>query len=312
MLTLLSLCVGLTLSAAARQPYVLSEAKLRQRSSFGHDEPQQIHLASGSDGSDEMVVTWSTIGSTDMRPQATTVKYYETSDPSEVYYAHGTVTNFTAEPGPADATWQLIHRVHLTNLTAGTSYTYQCGNNRRNLSDAFEFKTYPNGSDWSPRFLVYGDFGLVDDHSLSFLEAEIGNGTSDLILHNGDFAYDLYNKDGQVGDDFMNAIQPFAARVPYMVSPGNHESRFNFSNYRNRFTMPAFEETENLWYSVDIGPVHLVSVDTEIENRLYPSMDPGLIARHKAWLLKDLEQVDREKTPWIITQGHRPTYCSNT
>ena len=213
--------------------------------------------------------------------------------------------------GPADATWQLIHRVHLKNLTAGTSYTYQCGNNRTNLSDAFEFKTYPNGSDWSPRFLVYGDFGLVDDHSLSFLEAEIGNGTSDLILHNGDFAYDLYNKDGQVGDDFMNAIQPFAARVPYMVSPGNHESRFNFSNYRNRFTMPAFEETENLWYSVDIGPVHLVSVDTEIENRLYPSMDPGLIARHKAWLLKDLEQVDREKTPWIITQGHRPTYCSN-
>ena len=96
MLTLLSLCVGLTVSAAG-QPYVLSEAKLRQRSSFGDDEPQQIHLASGSDGSDEMVVTWSTIGSTDMRAQATTVKYYETSDPREVYYAYGTVTNFTAD-----------------------------------------------------------------------------------------------------------------------------------------------------------------------------------------------------------------------
>jgi hypothetical protein len=30
-------------------------------------------------------------------------------------------------------------------------------------------------------------------------------------------------ENGRVGDDFMNKIQPIAAYVPYMTSPGNHE-----------------------------------------------------------------------------------------
>jgi len=30
-------------------------------------------------------------------------------------------------------------------------------------------------------------------------------------------------EESRVGDDFMNKIQPIAAYVPYMTSPGNHE-----------------------------------------------------------------------------------------
>ena len=30
-------------------------------------------------------------------------------------------------------------------------------------------------------------------------------------------------ENGHVGDEFMNKIQPIAAYVPYMTSPGNHE-----------------------------------------------------------------------------------------
>ncbi|PFX19149.1 Iron/zinc purple acid phosphatase-like protein [Stylophora pistillata] len=49
-----------------------------------------------------------------------------------------------------------------------------------------------------------------------------------------------------VGDDFMNQIQPIAAYVPYMTCPGNHEYAYNFSNYKNRFSMPG--NTENIYY----------------------------------------------------------------
>jgi hypothetical protein len=43
----------------------------------------------------------------------------------------------------------------------------------------------------------------------------------EVILHSGDFAYDLSTTKGQRGNDFMNAIMPAAALVPYQGSVGN-------------------------------------------------------------------------------------------
>lgn len=32
-----------------------------------------------------------------------------------------------------------------------------------------------------------------------------------------------FKLNGRIGDEFMRQIQPIAAYVPYMTSPGNHE-----------------------------------------------------------------------------------------
>lgn len=53
-------------------------------------------------------------------------------------------------------------------------------------------------------------------------------------------------------DDFMNAIEPMAASVPYQVSPGNHEADehlidASFYNFQNRFRMPG--NVSNMYYS---------------------------------------------------------------
>jgi hypothetical protein len=45
---------------------------------------------------------------------------------------------------------------------------------------------------------------------------------ADMMLHVGDFAYDLDSGGGTVGDQFMQNIEQIAAYVPYMVSVGNH------------------------------------------------------------------------------------------
>uniref|UniRef100_K7GAV7 Acid phosphatase 7, tartrate resistant (putative) n=1 Tax=Pelodiscus sinensis TaxID=13735 RepID=K7GAV7_PELSI len=78
----------------------------------------------------------------------------------------------------------------------------------------------------------------------------------------GDFAYDMDQGNARVGDAFMRKIEPVAASVPYMTCPGNHEEKYNFSNYRARFSMPG--NTEGLWYSWDIGPAHIISFSTEV------------------------------------------------
>lgn len=76
------------------------------------------------------------------------------------------------------------------------------------------------------------------------------------------------------GDEFMRQIEPISAYVPYMTVVGNHEQKYNFSHYINRFTMP--NTTHNLFYrfimiflfvkkifSFDVGHTHFVVFSTE-------------------------------------------------
>ena len=61
-----------------------------------------------------------------------------------------------------------------------------------------------------------------------------------MIIHVGDFAYDMATDNGRVGNEFMQQIQPIAAYVPYMTCVGNHEyyEDFNMSSYKAHFSMP--------------------------------------------------------------------------
>ena len=61
---------------------------------------------------------------------------------------------------------------------------------------------------------VAGDYGLLNDRSHDRLQAESLAGNLDLIVHAGDFAYDLHDEDGDRGDKFMNAQQTFLAHTP--------------------------------------------------------------------------------------------------
>ena len=61
-------------------------------------------------------------------------------------------------------------------------------------SDLFWFKTLPLFSempDWKPKFAVYGDMGNANAQSLPRLQRETQKGMYDMILHIGDFAYDM-------------------------------------------------------------------------------------------------------------------------
>ena len=46
-------------------------------------------------------------------------------------------------------------------------------------------------SEWSPRVALFGDMGNVNAQSLGRLQREAQAGMYDLILHVGDFAYDM-------------------------------------------------------------------------------------------------------------------------
>lgn len=107
----------------------------------------------------------------------------------------------------------------------------------------------------------------------------------------------------------MNQLQPIAAYVPYMTAVGNHEQAYNFSHYKNRFTMPG-GSGDNMYYSFNVGPVHLIMWSSE--HYIYYPYD--LIAQQYAWLERDLQEANKPENraaqPWIVMMCHRPFYCS--
>jgi hypothetical protein len=141
-------------------------------------------------------------------------------------------------------------------------------------------------------------------------------------------------------DEYMDqACGAFASRAPYMVLPGNHEAEChspacvakyasralklsNFSAYNARFRMPSSESggAANMWYSFDVGPLHVVALSTESDFPGAPDVChvPGAscggfcdalgCGDWRPWLEADLKSVNRSATPWVVVGGHRPLH----
>lgn len=270
-------------------------------SSTIYQQPEQIHLSYGNVPT-EMWVTWVTQNYTD----GSQVWYGQ----SDVFQqrADGTVTKFV-DGGKLQRT-MYIHRAKMIDLIPGQRYVYSVGGSD-GWSEKFYFKALKEGTEWSPFLVVYGDMGNDNARALPLLQLDAELGNFDVILHVGDFAYDMDTDDALVGDEFMRQIESVAGYVPYMTCPGNHEQMYNFSNYRNRFTMSGGDGT-GMYYSWDIGPAHIVSFNTEI---YYWGNTHDNIKRQYDWLEADLQAANtpenRAARPWIVTMGHKPMYCSS-
>ncbi|CAH1779177.1 unnamed protein product [Owenia fusiformis] len=173
----------------------------------------------------------------------------------------------------------------------------------------------PEGKEWSPEFVIYGDLGRKGGApSIRALKQEAHTGRYTAFIHTGDFAYNFHDEDGQRGDNFMRRIQDIAARVPYMTCPGNHEIWYDFSHYRYRFSAPRSDwpiQKWQMWYSFDVANIHFISYSSEV----YFTDDELYAPAQIKWLEKDLTEANspsnRTQRPWIIVFGHRPMYCSN-
>lgn len=292
--------------------------------------PEQIHLSLGANHT-EIWVTWST-----MKPpnEMSRLVYCDlTTDPhcDEEKISHGRL--FERQVVEEDEKW-----IHATRLSRRILYTYRAkfqklipGNlyiyrvETRHDSQILSSRTYQyrakNFDNYKATFklALYGDLGLVNGQSIPRLIQDVDNSLYDLIVHNGDFAYDLNTHLGHYGDEFMRKIEPIAARVPYQTSVGNHEVAENFTHYDQRFTMINsggldVGKQNNFYYSFNVGPIHFVAFSTEF----YYFLDTvGMIALENQyeWLKKDLSIAtspsERAKRPWIIVFGHRPMYCSS-
>jgi len=261
--------------------------------------PRHVHLAVGANSS-SLIVTWSTLNKTEF-----SIVWIGITELTEKYFGN---CELFVDSGELHIS-QCIHRVVIPNVKPDTVYKYRVGSDL-GWSSLFTTRSLRTDSDWSPVIALFGDMGNENPVSLPYLQKGALEEMFDLVIHVGDFAYDMYEENGRRGDDFMAQIEPVASSVPYMTCPGNHEYHYNFSNYKARFNMPG--DDGKMFYSFTVGPIRFISVSTEY---YYYYLEDFMVVDQHSWLEKELQKAntaeERKKHPWLVVFGHRPMYCSN-
>lgn len=260
--------------------------------------PEQIHLSLAAKDKSLMGVSWVTLDGQDSYVR------YGTSEDDLSVSNKGTVLSYDK------AGWVgQIHRATMTGLKPATKYYYQVGNqDKHGWSETYYFTTYTPGKEQN--FAVIADMAYDEwsDDTVASMTRLIEEGKLDAVIHSGDISY----ADGYMPhfDNFMNKVQPIAARVPYQVTAGNHEFGYNFTAYKSRFFMPgqidAGGSGDGMFYSWEYGAIHFDALNTE------SPIDTGLFTPYqKKWAEADMATIDRSVTPWTVSHFHRPLYCAN-
>jgi len=205
-----------------------------------------------------------------------------------------------------------LQTVVLTNLEVNTQYYYTCGAGANDWSPLKWFTNEQTERPWV--FAIFADFGYVNDESVNSLYADVEANAFDVVILAGDQAYDLDSNNGETGNDFMRMQEGYASFKPLFPAPGNHEARFNYSHYINRYAGLAANAGYNsgsgtaLYYSIDIGLAHFLFFSTEA----YWSQT-GIIDSQLNWLKNDLikANANRENIPWLVAIGHKAWNMDN-
>lgn len=160
------------------------------------------------------------------------------------------------------------------------------------------------------------EYGRPAVYTIMAVGEEVRRGEIDAIYHGGDISYAT----GYIAvwDFYLDMMAPVASGTLYLTTVGNHESdwynsatTFNNSDSGGEcgvlttrlMPMPAPATTNKPWWSYDVGLIHFVGISTE--------HDYTIGSEQYNWFKKDLESIDRTKTPWVIFGGHRAMYLNS-
>jgi hypothetical protein len=301
-----------------------------------HEAVEQVHLGLGL-RNNTMTVAWASHDDT-----AADVSYGIAGQPlSNIAKGDTRALNISGSRN--------THVATMTGLVPDTTYEYKVGTYPSGPPFNFTFqRTRAKGPNDPYNHIIFGDLGATHGFSLCAactaksatcdastcaspknprpglgLISEVED--ADMMLHVGDFAYDFDSGGGDVGDQFMRNVEQVSARVPYMVSIGNHEDgESNLAHfverYRNMpangvpstFTTAAGESANNLYFSWDAGLVHYIALSTEHWFGVTDKAGNATLQAMLKWLEEDLKKANanRDNVPWVVAHGHRDIYCS--
>jgi hypothetical protein len=104
------------------------------------------------------------------------------------------------------------------------------------------------------------------------------------------------------------------AQLLTLEAHGNHDnhSPLFYGNVVLPQDIPSYPQYAELFFSFDVGPVHVVVMDDTAIGE--PMVDMSYQPTLTAWLDADLTAANANRTnvPWVITMHHKPEYSSST
>ncbi len=201
------------------------------------------------------------------------------------------------------------YTARIDGLEPDTEYFYKVGREGElHPADApFSFRTLPDDPCAPFRIIVIGDNradldGMGPNPLWADIMEEALADAPDLMLNTGDMV-----KNGDRADEWTNFIsdsEPGFANVASIVTMGNHDEddvNGDGAIFNRLFELPRNSRTATEdYYSMDIGPIHFVSLNTQFTR-------PGTteMSQMVEWLEEDLAATTQ---PWKIVFFHKAVY----
>ena len=219
----------------------------------------------------------------------------------------GTFTNAKSYTGSATKYRdQYAHKVYVSDLEAGASYTYRVGDAAKGLWGETCTFTTDDGND-SFSFITIADVQASSDENFAQASLTLKGALevmpeAGFIVNLGDYVNDNTN------DEWDWYFKNFAfANNAYTQVPvaGNHDgnitNKFNTNCFKNTFALDESDNQsiEGVYYSFDYGNAHIAVLNT---NDMYP-----MTQAQRNWLINDMKQSD---ATWKFIMMHRSLYSA--
>jgi len=188
--------------------------------------PEQVHIALG-DTTSALAIGWVTLagGAADCSRDSV-IKFGNLDTQMDRWSHPGTVQRLDIakkkkKRKEIELRTTFFHNAVLHGLAAGMTYYYSVGSaaSADCWSDVHSFRM-PGASTARPLTVaIFGDLGIKRNEAVTCLVSGAQDGSLDLVIHAGDFAYDLSDHRGRKGDEWMRTMEPITAHIPYMVAP---------------------------------------------------------------------------------------------
>lgn len=217
-----------------------------------------------------------------------------------------------------------LHSVDLTGLQPGTTYSYRVVSTPvldltaywpttglESQSETYRFETFDERKT-TASFVVmtdtHGDVAQIDS-----LLREVDWSRTDFLVHDGD-AFSAVTSEAQLWDTWLDPLIAggLGHSKPLVFVRGNHDTRGRFAR-RLKDYVPIIEQ--RFYFSRDVGPLHLVVLDTGEDkpdstqvyaglNRMGPYRE-----RELAWLERHIRTSPTlEAAPFRILVMHAPDW----
>ena len=213
-----------------------------------------------------------------------------------------------------------MHEVYACGLTADTTYYYRVGGGPKGAeawSPVYAFRTTPSDPKTKVTLALTGDSRGEEMNAWQLIEKRVMAAAPNAQLFSGDtivLASDQLEWEKWLdrgGTDDAGKVSALPS-ILTLAAHGNHENHNTlfFANVTLPQDVAAHAKYAELFYSVDIGPVHVVAFD---DLNVGSSAAADYSAELGAFLEADLTAADanRVNVPWVVTVSHHSVYSSS-